>query len=112
MQTYCNLKQMPSWEVVKVKQTCMNGSVGGLELISMGFLYESNPTEYPHYSPTIYNPKLANGDVLYAMVFKPHNFTPGVKYPTVLNVYGGPEVQTVSNTFKVNIFNPHLMNSI
>ena len=25
----------------------------------------------------------------------------GVKYPTVLNVYGGPEVQTVSNTFKV-----------
>ena len=37
------------------------------------------------------------------MVFKPHNFKAGVKYPTILNVYGGPEVQLVSNTFKVNL---------
>lgn len=37
------------------------------------------------------------------MIFKPHNFQVGVKYPTILNVYGGPEVQLVSNTFKVNI---------
>lgn len=37
------------------------------------------------------------------MIFKPHNFQPGVKYPTILNVYGGPEVQLVSNTFKVSI---------
>lgn len=35
------------------------------------------------------------------MIFKPHNFKPDTKYPTVLNVYGGPEVQLVSNTFKV-----------
>lgn len=32
--------------------------------------------------------------------FRPHNFKPGMIYPTVLNVYGGPEVQTVSNSFK------------
>jgi dipeptidyl-peptidase 9 len=31
---------------------------------------------------------------------RPHNFKPGMVYPTILNVYGGPEVQTVSNSFK------------
>jgi len=39
------------------------------------------------------------------MVFKPHNFIPGHKYPTILHVYGGPEVQLVTNTFKVNLYN-------
>jgi len=39
------------------------------------------------------------------MVFKPHNFVPGHKYPTILHVYGGPEVQLVTNTFKVNLYN-------
>ena len=34
------------------------------------------------------------------MVFKPHDIQMGVKYPIILSVYGGPEVQLVSNTFK------------
>jgi hypothetical protein len=34
------------------------------------------------------------------MVFKPHDLQMGVKYPVILSVYGGPEVQLVSNTFK------------
>ncbi|QQP54098.1 Uncharacterized protein FKW44_006813, partial [Caligus rogercresseyi] len=34
------------------------------------------------------------------MVFKPHSLTPGKRYPVVLNIYGGPEVQLVSNTYK------------
>lgn len=37
---------------------------------------------------------------LHAMVFRPHGWQPGRRYPAVLNVYGGPEVQLVSNTFK------------
>ncbi|MBO8666450.1 S9 family peptidase, partial [Staphylococcus aureus] len=44
--------------------------------------------------------QISSGDVLFAMVFKPHNFVPGQKYPTILHVYGGPEVQLVTNTFK------------
>lgn len=100
LQTYCNIQTMPSWELVRIKQTCQSGSVTGLELISMGYLFEGGPSENTQYNPTIYSPQLASGETIYAMVFKPHNFTLGVKYPTVLNVYGGPEVQTVSNTFK------------
>jgi dipeptidyl-peptidase 9 len=34
------------------------------------------------------------------LFYRPHNFKPGMVYPTILNVYGGPEVQTVSNSFK------------
>ena len=37
------------------------------------------------------------------MVFKPHDLQMGVKYPIILSVYGGPEVQLVSNTFKGKI---------
>ncbi len=36
------------------------------------------------------------------MVYKPHSMTPGLKYPVLLNVYGGPELQLVSNSFKVS----------
>lgn len=53
-------------------------------------------------SPILITHQISSGDVLFAMVFKPHNFVPGKKYPTILHVYGGPEVQLVTNTFKVN----------
>lgn len=53
------------------------------------------------YMPLIYKLRLSSGDDLYSMIYKPHNFKLGIKYPTILNVYGGPEVQTVNNTFKV-----------
>lgn len=100
LQTYCNIQTLPSWELVQIKQTCSSGTVSGLELTSMGYLFEGGPSENTQFNPTIYSPRLASGETIHAMVFKPHNFTLGVKYPTVLNVYGGPEVQTVSNTFK------------
>uniref|UniRef100_G3T355 dipeptidyl-peptidase IV n=1 Tax=Loxodonta africana TaxID=9785 RepID=G3T355_LOXAF len=37
---------------------------------------------------------------LYGMVYKPHAVQPGKKHPTVLFVYGGPQVQLVNNSFK------------
>uniref|UniRef100_A0A6Q2YGE6 dipeptidyl-peptidase IV n=1 Tax=Esox lucius TaxID=8010 RepID=A0A6Q2YGE6_ESOLU len=41
-----------------------------------------------------------SGFQLYGMVYKPHNLQPGRKHPTVLFVYGGPQVQLVNNSFK------------
>lgn len=101
IQIYCSINRLPSCKVLKLTQTCQSGGVAGLQLTLMGFLSEGGQPE-KQYCPSIYNPQISSGDVLYAMVFKPHNFTLGVKYPTVLNVYGGPEVQTVNNTFKVS----------
>ena len=43
---------------------------------------------------------ISSGDKLYGMVFKPHDLQAGLKYPIILSIYGGPEVQLVSNTFK------------
>ncbi|XP_028618229.1 dipeptidyl peptidase 9 isoform X1 [Grammomys surdaster] len=37
---------------------------------------------------------------LYGMIYKPHTLQPGRKHPTVLFVYGGPQVQLVNNSFK------------
>ncbi|KAG8251672.1 dipeptidylpeptidase [Homalodisca vitripennis] len=50
--------------------------------------------------PELFTHQLHSGEVVYAMIFRPHNFSPTAKYPVLLNVYGGPEVQLVSNTFK------------
>jgi dipeptidyl-peptidase 9 len=40
LQTYCNLESLPTWEVVKINQLCSNGGVGGLKLISLGYLLQ------------------------------------------------------------------------
>ncbi|XP_058055643.1 dipeptidyl peptidase 9 [Anopheles bellator] len=115
LQTYCNIYTLPSWELIRIRHGEGDGvetggrastappqmpPVDALELISVGYLTEGRPSENTQYNPSIHSPRISTGDVLYAMVFKPHNFALGVKYPTVLNVYGGPEVQTVNNTFK------------
>ncbi|KAH8340890.1 hypothetical protein KR059_009332 [Drosophila kikkawai] len=96
---YCNIQRLPSCKVMRVNQTCQNGGVNGIQISLVGYLHEGGKPE-PQYCPQIFRPQLPSGDIVYAMVFKPHNFQLGVKYPTVLNVYGGPEVQTVNNTFK------------
>ena len=36
--------------------------------------------------------------MMYSMVYKPHNYEPGRRYPTILYVYGGPQVQMVINS--------------
>ncbi|KAH8278641.1 hypothetical protein KR018_006442 [Drosophila ironensis] len=96
---YCNIQRLPSCKIMRVNQTCLNGGVNGIQISLVGYLNEGGKPE-PQYCPQIFRPQLPSGDIVYAMVFKPHNFELGVKYPTVLNVYGGPEVQTVNNTFK------------
>ncbi len=41
-----------------------------------------------------------SGYTLHGMVYRPVALEPGRKYPTVLFVYGGPQVQMVSNQYK------------
>lgn len=38
---------------------------------------------------------LCLGTEIHGMLFKPKNCVPGVKYPTMLYVYGGPGVQVI-----------------
>lgn len=97
---YSNIQKLPASQVFRIHHT--DWAVEGVTLVPIGFLLESSPLINEIYCPELYTHEIVSGHVLYAMVFKPHNFQPGKKYPTVLNVYGGPEVQMVSNTFKVS----------
>lgn len=97
---YSNIKKVPACQVFRI--THSDWTVEGINLTPIGYLLESSPIEHENYCPELFTHEISSGHLLYAMVFKPHNFKPGRKYPTVLNVYGGPEVQLVSNTFKVS----------
>ena len=42
----------------------------------------------------------SDGTKLYASIMKPPNFDPSRKYPVLINVYGGPQVQNVRNEWE------------
>lgn len=96
---YSNIQKPPACQVFRISHS--DWTVEGVTLTPLGYFVDSPPLVNEVYSPDLYTHEISSGHVLYAMVFKPHNFQPNRKYPTVLNVYGGPEVQLVSNTFKV-----------
>lgn len=97
---YSNIQKLPACQVFRIAHS--DWTVDGVTLTPIGYLLESITIVHERYCPELYTHEIVSGHVLYAMVFKPHDFVPGKKYPTVLNVYGGPEVQLVSNTFKVS----------
>lgn len=107
MQTFCSIRRQPSCCVVRVVHPGPEDADGEdcedvhrIRLEQLGTLIDGGAPADPSLCPAIYTPRLASGDQAYAMVFRPHNYMPGLRYPVVLNVYGGPEVQTVNNTFK------------
>ena len=69
------------------------------------FIYPLSNTalDKDYQPPELFSHVISSGDKLYGMMFKPKNMVAGRKYPVVLSVYGGPEVQLVTNTFKVRI---------
>uniref|UniRef100_A0A8C2X5P8 dipeptidyl-peptidase IV n=1 Tax=Cyclopterus lumpus TaxID=8103 RepID=A0A8C2X5P8_CYCLU len=60
---------------------------------SSGFPFDSTP-------PEIFSFTGKSGFELYGMLYKPHHLVPGRKHPTVVFVYGGPQVQLVNNSYK------------
>uniref|UniRef100_A0A8D3D6P8 dipeptidyl-peptidase IV n=1 Tax=Scophthalmus maximus TaxID=52904 RepID=A0A8D3D6P8_SCOMX len=58
-----------------------------------GFTFDYTP-------PEIFSFTGKSGFELYGMLYKPHHLVPGRKHPTVVFVYGGPQVQLVNNSFK------------
>jgi len=53
-----------------------------------------------------------SGDLIYGLIYKPDFMQADKKYPCVLEVYGGPDVQLVSNSFRtVRQWHRHLLAS-
>lgn len=95
---YSNIQKLPACQVFRI--THSDWTVEGVNLTPVGYLLEPSVPETDLHCPELYTHQISSGDILFAMVFRPHGYQHGHKYPTVLNVYGGPEVQLVSNTFK------------
>ncbi len=55
--------------------------------------------EFQMMSPEIVPVKASDGTVLYGRLVKPAGFQSGRKYPVVVQVYGGPHVQSVRNAW-------------
>lgn len=56
--------------------------------------------------PELFRYKLTSGEIIYGSLFKPEFMEQGLKYPAVLDIYGGPEIQTVTNSF-IPLRQPH-----
>ncbi|KAM4746824.1 dipeptidyl peptidase 8 isoform 2-T2 [Rhinophrynus dorsalis] len=63
-------------------------------------LLESPGTVPGYVAPEIFSFPSRTGFTLYGMMYRPHQLQPGKKYPTILFIYGGPQVQLVNNRFK------------
>ena len=50
----------------------------------------------------------SSGDTFHGALLKPRDLQPGVKYPVVVNVYGGPGVQTVFDEWTPSLFWQHM----
>uniref|UniRef100_A0A1B6C6F4 Peptidase S9 prolyl oligopeptidase catalytic domain-containing protein n=1 Tax=Clastoptera arizonana TaxID=38151 RepID=A0A1B6C6F4_9HEMI len=100
---YSSIESPPACQVFRIVHmgnSNVDWSINSITLKPLGYLLEPEVTSSDLHCPLLYTCKLISGVPLFSMVFKPHNFECGQKYPTVLYVYGGPEVQQVSNTFK------------
>ncbi|KAJ3107242.1 dipeptidylpeptidase [Phlyctochytrium planicorne] len=53
-----------------------------------------------HWKPEFFSFLNSDGIELFGMIFKPRNFQDGKKYPIIVRIYGGPNVQVVTNDYK------------
>ena len=96
--SFSSIHSPPATQLYRIRKT--DATVEGIVLNPIGWLHETKPPEKQYNYPELFSHTISSGDKLYGMVFKPHDLQVGLKYPIILSVYGGPEVQLVSNTFK------------
>lgn len=87
LDTYSSLKQPP--------QTVLR-SAAGIEL-ALVQPADEQLEQYNILPSQIVRVNAPDGTVLYARLIKPAGFRSGVKYPVVVEVYGGPQAQMVRN---------------
>ncbi|XP_024861105.1 dipeptidyl peptidase 9 isoform X2 [Kryptolebias marmoratus] len=63
-------------------------------------MMESSGYQFDASSAEIFSFTGKSGFELYGMLYKPNHLVPGRKHPTVVFVYGGPQVQLVNNSYK------------
>lgn len=96
-----NINHGPFGEVYRLVQNGLKPV--DLKTESLGYLLEPpsmSLSEFEYLQPELFSHSLKSGHTIYGMIFKPPFMQSNKKYPTVLTIYGGPEVQLVTNTYK------------
>lgn len=94
-----------AWYVLVLKEPCLGSNLNRMSLFGWGKGQSLLPvmallvSELPsagcppdYVPPEIFHFRTQSDVELYGMVYKPHDVQPGKKHPTVLFVYGGPQV--------------------
>ncbi|KAI8775271.1 dipeptidyl peptidase 8 [Biomphalaria glabrata] len=92
---YSSLNSPPQSAVYKIVHT----DWGHIRASYLGSLTPKIDT-FGYTPPNLFQYPSRAGHVAYGLYFLPRMREPGKRYPTVLFVYGGPQVQMVSNSFK------------
>lgn len=93
-----SLSQPPSSGLYELRYSEEAGLAPSPHLVAV--LLEPPRVEPGQQEPELFSHVLSSGHTVYGMLFKPPQLEAGRKYPTVLTIYGGPEVQLVTNSFK------------
>lgn len=94
---FSSVNSLPGCQVFAINQT--DNTVEGINLQSLGWLLRPASPDKDFPPPELFSHILETGEKLYGLLYKP-KLVAGMKYPVMLNVYGGPELQLVSNNFK------------
>jgi len=76
-----------------------DNTVEGVNLQPLGWLLRPSAPDEEYSPPELFSHTISTGEEIYGLLYKPE-LRAGVKYPVMLNVYGGPELQMVGNSFK------------
>ncbi|XP_074661290.1 dipeptidyl peptidase 9-like [Tubulanus polymorphus] len=93
---YSSITSSPQSHIYRVEH------LGRSQIISqvVACLLEPPGGNQEYVGPELFDYMSKAGHKAYGMIYKPHNYIPGHRYPTVLYVYGGPQVQLVTNAYK------------
>ena len=102
---WCNCNWCVSLDIVSILALNIVFLVRHQCLVSDCSCLLSSAISDDYHAPALFSYVCRAGDTMHGMLYKPHDLQPGRRYPTVLFVYGGPQVQYVNNSNKGTRYN-------
>jgi len=97
---FSNTKTEPACLISKLKFNNDN-NVDNIQFQRLGWLLpQRDECDMCFPLPDIMHREISSGQTLYSIMYHPPNLDVRRKYPVILNIYGGPDFQLVTNTFK------------
>jgi len=96
---YSNSTTKPAVAVFRISQNTSLDSITTEKLFNIATKSPQVESSFPLVYPEIFSFQNTRGYTLYGALYKPSDYDPNKKYPTILQVYGGPHVQLVSNNY-------------